>query len=455
LLTLISTAGAARADKLERDDLAGPPLEVASDPMKVTPPDVPSFEVPAAEAGVHGPRELRVHGRGLLSSQVKVRGYVTAIYDCASALAVANPKATRAQITASIAKNPALCEPAKFYLGDRKDTAREASLWVADVPALGKGKLPKLAVGDYVIVTGTWDTQSAHDEHNPEGLLRFASVERAKPGPEPAAPTAADSPPGPAPDIEAVTQAPPRPSFDAAARTQSINHLNACNKAFASRQYDAAITECRAATQIWPGNHLAWYVGGSAHMAKNEWPEARADTEAAVTRRPDQAMYQLYDGIALYEAERARAHDPALFKLDPARDALLRAVKLGPALWRAHFYLGRVYNDLDDARHAAEQFAFTIATHPAYRFGYLALCDLEQRWGFYDDAIAIATLGLKNVPADEAGELRFARGQGYFKKGDFTNAKRDLDDVTASADPNLAAMRPLAAQMLAQIARHH
>jgi predicted Zn-dependent protease len=279
--------------------------------------------------------------------------------------------------------------------------------------------------------------------------------------------------------------------------------LNACNKAFAARQYDTAVTECRAATQIWPGNHLAWYVGGSAHMAKNEWNEARADTEAAVTKRPDQAMYQLYYGIALYEAERARVRDdlaarehkkpdevelnPALLKLDAARDALLRAVKLGPALWRAHFYLGRVFRDLDDARHAAEQLAFTIATHPAYRFGYLALGELERQWGYNDDAIAIALLGTKNVPADEAGELWFdagmaydanraddpaidafgkaiaakpddasaklARGQIYFRKGDYANAKRDLDEVMASGDAKIAAMRPLAAQMLAQIAR--
>jgi hypothetical protein len=506
LVASLST-GAARADKLERDDLAGPPLEVAKDPTKVDPPPVPGFELPAVEPGFHSPRELRVRGRALLGTEVKVKGYVTWIYDCAAALAVANPRATRAQIAASIDKNPALCEPAKLYLGDRKDTARDVSLWVVDAPGPGKGKpgkpAAKLAVGDFVTVTGTWDVQSPHHEHNGDGLLIFAAVDRAKPGPTAAPTPAAATPPGPAPDIEVVSQAPPRPSFDAAARAQSISRLNACNQAFAARQYDTAINECRAATQMWPGNHLAWYVGASAHMAKNEWAQARADTEAAVTRRPDQAMYQLYHGIALYEAERARVRDdiaarehkkpeevainPAQLKLDAARDALLRAVKLGPALWRAHFYLGRVYRDLDDARHAAEQLSYTIATHPAYRFGYLALGELERRWGFNDDAIAIAVLGTKNVPADEAGELwldagmaydanhaddqaidafgkaiaarpddataKLARGQIYFRKGDFASAKRDLDDVIASADPRIAAMRPLAAQMLAQIAR--
>ncbi|HET9622184.1 MAG TPA: tetratricopeptide repeat protein, partial [Kofleriaceae bacterium] len=260
-----------------------------------------------------------------------------------------------------------------------------------------------------------------------------------------------------------VTQAPLRPVVAAAAHTRSMQHLAACNQAFAARQYDAAITACKAATQAWPGNHLAWYVGASAHMAKNEWPEAEAETEAAVTRRPDQAMYQLYAGIARYEAARAQndpaQNDPAQPKLEAARDALLRAAKLAPSLWRAHFYLGRVYRDLDDARHAAEQFAQTIETHPTYRFGYLALGELCRRWGYHDAAIAIAELGVQHVAADEAGELvfdaasaRLARGQRALHQGDVASAKRDLDDVMAQTEPRVAALRPLAAQLLDQIA---
>src|ERR1051325_4585484 len=107
-------------------------------------------------------------------------------------------------------------------------------------------------------------------------------------------------------------------------------------------------------------------------------------------------MYQLYHGIALYEAERERARDeqaardhkpvddstldPRLLQLDAARDALRRAAVLAPDLWRAHYYLGRVYRDLDDARRAAEQFTRTITTHPNYRFGYIALIELYRKW---------------------------------------------------------------------------
>jgi tetratricopeptide (TPR) repeat protein len=282
-----------------------------------------------------------------------------------------------------------------------------------------------------------------------------------------------------------------------------VEHLNACNKAIAARQYDAGIAECQAAVDAWPDNHLAWYAWGSAHMARGEWQKARDAVEHAVTLRPDHAMYQLYHGISLYEAERERVRDeqarkdgkpagddaiePALMKLDAARDALRRAAKLDPNLWRAHYYLGRVYRDLDDSRHAAEQFAATITTYPSYRFGYIALIELYRRWSYNDQAAAVAQQGTLHVPPAESSELwfelgmvcdarhedgkaieafsralavkpddlgsKFQRGQVYFRKNDFASAKRDLEEVARSTDPAVAALRPLASQMLDQIAR--
>jgi tetratricopeptide (TPR) repeat protein len=286
-------------------------------------------------------------------------------------------------------------------------------------------------------------------------------------------------------------------------RNASVDHYSACNKANATRQFDVAITECQAAVQAWPDNHLAWYLWAAAHMAKGEWQKAREAVEHAVTLRPDQAMYQQYHGIALYEAELARVRDdqaqkqgkkpeevevePGLLQLDAARDALRRAVKLNPRLWRAHMYLGRIYRDLDDSRRAAEQFGQTIATYPAYRFGYIALIELYRKWSYNDQAAAVAQQGTQHVPPAESGELwfelgmacyarhdddkaidaftralavqpgdlvsKFQRGQVYFRKNDFESARRDLEEVVRSSDPSVAATKPLAVQMLDQIAR--
>jgi len=515
-LVVRSTLGLAAppAAKLVPDDLPGPQLEVPSHPAKVDLPAVPAFELPATEPGFHSPRELRVHGQPVLGSEIKVKGYVTWSYDCAAALAAGNPKATRAQILVSIDTNPALCEAPKFYLGDAKDTARDSSIWVVDVPRapnklerqrLPKDQInawpavPKITVGDHVVATGTWALQSPRGEHHSNGLLIYKAVERTPPTPPSTTATAPAAAVEPA--IAVVTKIPLRKPVSDPVRNASVAKLNECNKAIAARQYDAGIAACDAATKAWDGNHLAWYAWASAHMAKGEWPQATAAVEHAVTLRPDLGMYQLYHGIALYEAERQRVREaqaaqehkkpdevtinPSALKLDAARDALLRATKLAPELWRAHYYLGRVYRDLDDARHAAEQFSLTVTTHPTYRFGYIALLELYRRWDYVDQALAIGLVGAANVAPAEAGDLwfevgmaydakraddqaidaftkalaskpddasaKFQRGQIYVRKGDSANARRDLEDVVKSSDPRLAPAKQLATQLLSRL----
>jgi tetratricopeptide (TPR) repeat protein len=260
--------------------------------------------------------------------------------------------------------------------------------------------------------------------------------------------------------------------------------------------YDAAIAECQLATKVWDGNHVAWYTLASAHMAKSEWPEAVAATERAVSFRPDQGMYQLYHGISLYEAaHRAQdqaAKDPkasaatAPINLDSASEALRRAIKLAPDLWRGHYYLSKIYRERGDAKLAAEQLTATIKTNPGYRYGYIALIELYRSWDYLDQAAAVTQLGIANVPAAETSDLwyelgkirvsrrapdqaidafgkaialkpddaslKFWRGQQYFRKGDLANAKRDLDEVMKSTDPSAASVKPEAQQMLTQIA---
>jgi tetratricopeptide (TPR) repeat protein len=356
--------------------------------------------------------------------------------------------------------------------------------------------VPKVALGDYVAVTGTWALYSPHAEHNVNGLVVYKSLEHLQPPPAaPQTPRAAE------PDIDVVTKAPMRKPVSGATRNASVDDFNACNKAIIAQQFDAAIAACQRATTTWAGNHLAWYAWASAHMAKNEWQKARDTVEHAVALRPDIAMYQLYYGISVYEAELERARDeqarrdnkrpeevvidPALLKLDTARDALRRAVKLGPDLWRAHYYLGRVYRDLGEARHEAEQFGATITTHPSYRYGYIALIELYRKWGYLEEALKIASQGTQVVPPAESAELwfelgmvhdarrdddqaiaafdqaiaakpndlrsKFQRGQIYFRKRDFANARRDLQEVATSNDPEIAGVRPIATHTLGQI----
>jgi len=486
----VNVVAPAPSSALYPDDLPGPQAEVVRDPAKLALPAVPAFELPATTPGLHGPRELRVRGRALYGRELAVRGYVTWIYDCAAELARSNREATAAEIADLVDSTPGLCETPMFSLGDTRQTPRDGSIWVVDVPrpperSARAPAAPRLAVGDYVTVTGRWAIESPGGERNSNGLLVYRTLDRPTPSATPAALIPA---PSGLPEIAVVTDVPLRTIVDTGVRNASVGQLNACNRALAAKQYDAALGACRAATDAWPDNHLAWYAEASAHLATGKWREAGDAIAHAVALRPDQGMYQLYDGMARYEAARvaARADDAAALTsapLEAARDALLRASKLAPALWRAHYYLGRVYRDLDDGRRAAEQLTQAIALHPGHRAAYLALCELYRRWGYLDQAIAVATLGTANVTGDpgdlwfelalaldgkhadaaalaafdkllggrpdDAGAL-LLRGQLHLRKGDTTSAKRDLERV--AADPRSAVAARLATQLLARIA---
>lgn len=521
LLSLSSTAGAGSADH-EPDDLAGPPPEIfaAAATTRLELPALPSFELPASEPGFVGPRELRLRGRRYLGTQVQVKGYVTWIYDCVAALSAKTPRAKRAVIQRSIDDDPTQCERPKLTLGDAKATPRRESISVVEVPRpptkLERRRLPpaelaawpavpKIAVGDYVVVTGQWTTKAPRGDADPAGLLVYRGLTAATaPAAEPLPTTAAaahaaeeDAPPF------VITEAPPRKVVPIKVRAESITQLGDCNRASASRDFDSAIRSCRAATATWEGNHLAWYTLASAHMAKGQWPEARATVTRAVTLRPDLAMYQLYHGVAIYEEEQqarkaglgtssneaagVSAVDASTAALVAARDAFRRAIRINPALWRAHFYLARTYQDLDDSRRAAEQLVATIKAYPSYRFAYVTLIELLRRWGHLDAALAYAQLGTRQVSGDEAAELwllvgtlseergadaqaleafskalalrpgdgraHLQRGQALFRTGDVGAAKLDLQAALQSDEPHMVTLRPFISELLAKIER--
>ncbi len=514
-------ADAGAGNQLEPDDLTGPTLEVA--PAKgeagVTLPALPSFELPAVEPGLTTPRELSLRGRRKLGSEVKVQGYVTWIYDCASALAAQSPRASRAALQKKLDADPSICERPRFTLGDAKSAPRDASITVVEVPRpptkrerqqLDKAALaawpavPKLAVGDRVVVSGQWTTRAPRGDASPDGLLVYAALTRDVPAEATrgeAARTEVSSAEAETADIAVVTQAPLRKVISSKLRADSMTQLGDCHRAATAGDFPAAIRACRTATATWEGNHLAWYTLASAHMALGQWPEARATVARSVALRPDLAMYQLYHGVAIYEEElqavaaTAAATGAAAGKARPeltspalvaARDALRRAAKLNPALWRAHFYLSRVYRDLDEPRRAAEQLAATIQAHPSYRYAYLSLVELLRRWGYLDSALAFAQLGAQRVTAAEAADLwievgilceqrkvddqareaydkalaarpgdaraQLQRGQLRLRTGDLAGAKADLEAALASSDPQLVANRAYVKELLARIA---
>src|SRR5678816_3879193 len=101
----------------EKDKLSGPEAEVTKSNVKMSLPQVPSFDLPPSNPdGSHSVKELRVKGKKLLDTDVVVKGYVTWAYDCATALR--EPGMDEAAVQKIIDDDPTKCERPKFYVGD-------------------------------------------------------------------------------------------------------------------------------------------------------------------------------------------------------------------------------------------------------------------------------------------------------------------------------------------------
>jgi hypothetical protein len=197
--------------------LKGPESEVRKSDVKLDVPKVPAgFGDLPSNAPV---KALRVNGKKLLQTEVTVKGYVTWAYDCLTA--IQNPGEDKKDTQERIEKDPTLCERAKFFIGDTKETPAEKSIWVVDVPRpynkielkrikkedrntlnypllcqpdekdKKKSACPPYELGDEVEITGTWSLASPHSERNSEGLLVYKKMknitkEWESPAPDPA-----------------------------------------------------------------------------------------------------------------------------------------------------------------------------------------------------------------------------------------------------------------------------
>jgi tetratricopeptide (TPR) repeat protein len=432
-------------------DLPLPAAEHNDSPTKITLPAVPAFEVPVAPAGTHGVRELFALGKPLRGSELQVSGYVTWIYDCVTALQ--KPKQTRAKTQKMIDDDPTLCERAKFYVGDARDTPPERSLWVVDVPRpfnkLEVTRIKKadrttaafpdrcepdpklkgpfcvpLAVGDYVTLTGTFSQASPHSERNSDGLIVFRSVAVSKP---PATVTMKAVTAAPAKTLPALAPKPvASPPVTDAARQSAIQHANAGTTAYGQKDIAKAASEYGQAVAAWPGHHVAWYGLGGTQLGTGDWLGASTSMGKAFELAPTSPMYAMVYGYTQYElliadaraatAKRdgipVAAATPDLTGLDFSRaEQMLRyAIKLDDKLWRAHYYLGRIARDGGRRKEAADELTKALASAPPAPGPWVALCELYRTWQLPELALAVAEQGTTVVSGLPALDVWYELG---------------------------------------------
>lgn len=217
------------------------------------------------------------------------------------------------------------------------------------------------------------------------------------------------------------------------ARNDSINAANEGAKAYGQKQYETAIAAYQRATEKWGDNHNAWYGLGAAYAGKQDWTHAADAMSHAVQLVPEQGMYQMYYGRFLYEKavqgardEEARREnkkpeevvpDLTSVNFEKPLQHLQEAVKLNNDLWRAHYYIGRIYRDTGKSKEAADELTKALQAGPIDPGPWVALAELYRRWDYTDQAIQIAEAGTAVVPgSNEKSDIWFEVGMGYDDK---------------------------------------
>jgi hypothetical protein len=193
----------------KKDQLEGAKAEVQETSIKLDLPAVPEFPIPQSNPdGTHPVSEMRLKGNKFLDTEVKVKGFVVWIYDCATA--IRTPDMTDKALAALLENEPERCSRPHFTIADKPDTPPDRGVWVVDVPRplrkddklLGKEieaqmmaewkALPPFKIGDEVVVTGKWTLVSMKGFRHSDGLVEYKAMQNlSTPGPAvPAAPGA-------------------------------------------------------------------------------------------------------------------------------------------------------------------------------------------------------------------------------------------------------------------------
>ena len=192
----------------KKDQLEGAKAEVQETSIKLDLPAVPDFAMPQPNPdGTHPVSEMRLKGNKFLDTEVKVKGYVVWIYDCATA--IRTPEMTDKQLATLLENEPERCSRPHFTIADKPDTPPDRGVWVVDVPRplrkddklLGKEivaqmeaewkALPPFKIGDEVVVTGKWTLVSMKGFRHSDGLVEYKAMQNnSAPAPAPTAPGA-------------------------------------------------------------------------------------------------------------------------------------------------------------------------------------------------------------------------------------------------------------------------
>jgi tetratricopeptide (TPR) repeat protein len=259
------------------------------------------------------------------------------------------------------------------------------------------------------------------------------------------------------------------------AKRESIKHANLGVEKMLAQSQAEAVKEFELAIQLDPTNHLAAYnlgqvqekladgkcaqAGANSSDCTAAWDKAAESFTKAVNASGDDAMYTYKLGRALQMAN----------KLDLARQALEKAAKINPKLFKVHLYLGEIHEAQGRPKEAALAYSESARLNPSFGKPFIALGKLYYKWDKFEEAVKVLQQGAEAVTRDPEAraninyqlglcydalqqwdnaiaayqkaledapgdiETKLQLGFSYAEKGDKANAKKFLGEYTKSA----------------------
>jgi tetratricopeptide (TPR) repeat protein len=194
-------------------------------------------------------------------------------------------------------------------------------------------------------------------------------------------------------------------------KQKAIENMNAGIEAMKNGQSEDAIKKLEMAKSLDPTNDKIAFNLGQVYLqkisgryskltdaecvvnadCKKDWESAAAAFEAAAKADPKQEMYFYRQGEALYRAG----------NLQPALTALTEAVKLNKRLFKAHWYIGRIYMLMDQPKDAAAAWTQAIMLNPSFGKPFIDLGRLYEKWDMFPEAAKVLEQGGQFAKAAE------------------------------------------------------
>ncbi len=209
-------------------------------------------------------------------------------------------------------------------------------------------------------------------------------------------------------------------------KQKAIENMNAGIEAMKQGQSEDAIKKLEMAKSLDPRNDKIAFNLGQVYLQKASsryakltdqeciaTPECKKDWESAADAFQDaakndskQEMYFYREGEAQYRAG----------NLQPALAALQKAVELNKRLFKAHWYIGRIYLLQDQPKEAAQAWTQSIMLNPSFGKPFIDLGRLYARWDMFPEAVKVLEQGgmyAKAAEVEDRTNIFYELGMAY------------------------------------------